>query len=122
MMVAVRSEVSMMEDLGTIDNKAQMIWTVLQCHALIDKFVALDFKGHTSMIQQMTLYMMTERVDPGEMAKQKVTVEKAHVATQSVVEQVKTLTEKFNLHVRNFGDLKHSFDNYKGRGGANAKV
>ena len=42
-MVPVRSEVAMLEEFRTLDHKAQMIWTVLRCHALVDQFVAVDF-------------------------------------------------------------------------------
>ena len=62
-MVTVWSEVAMMTDLTLDDHKAQMLWTVLRCHALVAELIALDFWGHTVMVQQMTLYMMTERVD-----------------------------------------------------------
>jgi hypothetical protein len=58
-MVAVCSEMALVEEVRTRDAKAQMIWTVLQCRAIVDEFVKLDFKGHTTTVQQMTLYMMT---------------------------------------------------------------
>jgi hypothetical protein len=35
-MVATWSEIALPEEARTIDAKAQVIWTVLQCHAIID--------------------------------------------------------------------------------------
>jgi hypothetical protein len=92
-MVAVRSEMALVEEVWTRDTKAQMIWTVLQCHANVDQFVKLDFKGHTTMVQQMTLYMMTEQVDPAQMIKLVVTVEGGHKSVQDALNHVKQLAE-----------------------------
>jgi transcriptional regulator with GAF, ATPase, and Fis domain len=91
-MVPVRSEVALLEEVKTQDHKAQMIWTVLQCHAIVDQFIALDFKGHTSMVQQMTLYMMTERVDPVQMVKLASTAEMGQKGIVKAMKLFKTLT------------------------------
>ena len=128
-MVTVRSEVTMMEEFRTIDHKAQMIWTVLQCHALVDQFVVLDFRGHTTMVQQMTLYMMTERVDPAQMSKM-LTVEEA--GNKAVVEASKHLKSMSDLldkvkteaagQKRRLDDLKNDLETLKkkvaGKGGS----
>jgi hypothetical protein len=42
-MVSTRSEITLLEDACTIDTKAQVIWTVLQCHAIVEQFIKLDF-------------------------------------------------------------------------------
>jgi hypothetical protein len=92
-MVATRSEIALLEDARTVDTKAQVIWTVLQCHSIVEQFIKLDFKGHTTMVQQMTLYMMTERVDPAQMIKQAATVESGHKAVQEALKVVKQLSD-----------------------------
>jgi hypothetical protein len=92
-MVATRSEIALLEDARTVDAKSQVIWTVLQCHAIIEQFIKVDFKGHTTMVQQMTLYMMTERVDPAQMIKQAATVESGHKAVQEALKAVKQLSD-----------------------------
>ena len=92
-MVAVRSEVAMMTDFSRDDHKAQMIWTVLRCHSIVEDFIALDFKGHTVMVQQMTLYMMTERVDPADMENLGRTVKEANKSVLEAAKTVKTLSE-----------------------------
>jgi hypothetical protein len=101
-MVAVRSEASMLEETTSIDNKSQMIWTVFQCHAIVEQFIAVDFRGHTSMIQQMTLYIMTERVDPTEMATQKT-------ALAEVQKQAKELGNYKRMN----GDLENAVNQLK---------
>jgi hypothetical protein len=92
-MVATRLEIALLEEARTIDTKAQVIWTVLQCHAIIDQFIKLDFKGHTTMVQQMTLNMITEPVDPAQMLTQAVMVENGHKAVPEAVKSVKQLSD-----------------------------
>ena len=46
-MVTVRSEVAMMTDFTLDNHKAQMIWMVLHCHAIVDDFIALIDFGAT---------------------------------------------------------------------------
>jgi hypothetical protein len=92
-MVAVRSERTLVEEVRTRDTKAQMIWTVLQCQAIVDQFVKFDFKGHTAMVQQMTLYMMTEQVDLAQMIKLVHTVEGGHKSVQDALKHVKQLAK-----------------------------
>ena len=89
-MVSIRSEVALLEEVVTQDHKAQMIWAVLQCHAMVEQFIEVDFKGHTVMVQQMTLFMMTERVDPAQMVKMVSTVE---IGQKSVTEALKTVKQ-----------------------------
>jgi hypothetical protein len=121
-MVPVRSEVALFGEYQSIDRKAHVIWVVLQCHAVIDQFVALDFKGHTSMVQQMTLYMMTERVDPTQVAHLKSLVVDSNKASIDAVKQLKAVvdsleklkTENIN-NKRTMGDLKREIDQLKAK-------
>jgi Zn-dependent alcohol dehydrogenase len=59
----------------------------------VEQFIKVDFKGHTTMVQQMTLYMMTERVDPAQMVKLAATVETGHKAVQEALKVAKQLSE-----------------------------
>jgi hypothetical protein len=59
-----RSPVAMLEDMGTIDNKAACIWAVLQCHRVGMSFDLVKYHGHPSVVKEMSLFMLTERADP----------------------------------------------------------
>ena len=61
-----RSPVAMLEDMGTLDNKAACIWAVLQCHRVGMSFDLVKYRGHPSVVKEMSLFMLTERVDPSE--------------------------------------------------------
>jgi hypothetical protein len=64
-----RSPVRMLEDLGTLENKAACIWAVLQCHRVGGEFDLVAYRGHPAVVKEMSLFMLTERVDPNEMDK-----------------------------------------------------
>jgi hypothetical protein len=119
-MVTMRSEVALLEEVKTQDHKAQMIWTVLQCHAMVEQFIAVDFKGHTVIVQQMTLYMMTERVDPAQMVKLATTVEMGQKVVAEAMKQVKQVVgdlEKMKVesatHKRRLDDVFNQLEAIK---------
>jgi hypothetical protein len=61
-----RSPVTMLEDMSTIDNKAACLWAVLQCHRVGKSFDLVKYRGHPAVVKEMSLFMLTERVDPSE--------------------------------------------------------
>jgi hypothetical protein len=66
-MASIRSRVSMLEEPHKLHAKSQMIWAVLQCHRVVVSFSDVQFRGHTSIVKEMSLFMLTERVDPTEL-------------------------------------------------------
>ena len=112
-MVAARSELQNLTDFQAIDNKAHMIWTVLHCHAIVEQFVELDFKGHTKMVQQMTLYMMMERVDPDQMQKSETAVADAQAAVKDALKKMSAVTDLVASHKSEIANLKRDFNNLK---------
>jgi hypothetical protein len=64
-----RSPVTMLEDLGTLENKAACVWAVLQCHQVGGEFDLVAYRGHPAVVKEMSLFMLTERVDPNKMEK-----------------------------------------------------
>jgi hypothetical protein len=61
-----RSPVTMLEDMNTLDNKAACLWAVLQCHRVGKSFDLVKYRGHPAVVKEMSLFMLTERVDPSE--------------------------------------------------------
>jgi hypothetical protein len=49
-MASIRSRVSMLEEPHKLQAQSQMIWTVLQCHRVVENFSAVQFRGHTSIV------------------------------------------------------------------------
>jgi hypothetical protein len=54
----------MLEDMSTLGNKAACIWAVLQCHRVGISFDLVKYRGHPSVVKEMSLSMLMEQVDP----------------------------------------------------------
>jgi hypothetical protein len=62
-----RSRIALLHNLNRLDNKASYIWGVLQCHRVMQDYVKLEFQSHPSFVKEMSLFMLTERVDPSQL-------------------------------------------------------
>jgi hypothetical protein len=54
------SPVAMLEDMGTIDNKAACIWAVLQCQRVGMSFDLVKYRSHPLVVKEMSLFMLME--------------------------------------------------------------
>jgi hypothetical protein len=66
-MAEVRVRVALIEDPKPLESKAKIIWSVLQCHMSLQRFILLRFQGHPVIMNEITMLMETERVDPEEL-------------------------------------------------------
>jgi hypothetical protein len=57
------SEVTLIEDPTPAQNKSAFIWSVFQSQRAMEEFIVVGFKGHPSIVKEMSLFMVTERVD-----------------------------------------------------------
>jgi hypothetical protein len=99
-----RTKISLLPDTKSLDNKAAFIWGVLQCHRVMDEFIGFKFQSHPAFVKEMSLFVLTERVDPSQIA----TVETAVASLRSVVHEMKTKT---NHMEDKYGILKRNYDN-----------
>jgi hypothetical protein len=67
--VRIRSETVLLEDTSRLGSKAKIIGTVLQCHRMFEEFRDLNFRAHPAIVKELSLFMLTERVDPIEVVK-----------------------------------------------------
>jgi hypothetical protein len=93
---SVRARVALLQDLGTLENKAQFIWAVLQSHVIVHRFVEVDFRCHPSIVKEMSLYMLMERVDPSEISALHSKVESAKQAAAQATKASKLLQTQHN--------------------------
>jgi hypothetical protein len=104
-----RSPVTMLEDLGTLENKAACIWAVLQCHRVGGEFDLVAYRGHPAVVKEMSLFMLTERVDPGEMEKLSAKAKSAERdAAEAKAETLKAKAQIVDLN-RDFKTLRAEF-------------
>ena len=93
-----RAVVSQIEDLGVLSSQAQFLWCVLQCHRVMNDFIAKDFRGHPQMVKQISLFMINERVDPVAFLKLETKVHDQASIIDNLEKQVATLKRTVGNH------------------------
>ena len=55
--------------LDSIQDQAIILWSIFQCHRVAENFIRVKFEGHPAMVKEMSLFMLTERVDLRQIAR-----------------------------------------------------
>eukprot|EP00978_Attheya_sp_CCMP212_P046685 scaffold405089_cov31-Attheya_sp.AAC.1 len=90
--------------MTTSHNKASYIWGVLQCYRVMEEFIEVGFQGHPSFVKEMSLFMLTERVDPSQVRRIDETVSSIRANVETGSRANRTLEGKYTA-------LKRSYDN-----------
>ena len=104
-MRSTRARIAMVDDFETPQNKAAIVWSVLQCHRIMKQFILLKFEGRPAIVRELSLFILTERVDPSEVISLKLKVTAAQERCVTVQSAVNKLTEQHNTLKRNFDNL-----------------
>lgn len=99
-----RTRVALLGNMTTSHNKASYIWGVLQCYRVMEEFIEVGFQGHPSFVKEMSLFMLTERVDPSQVRRIDETVSSLRANVDSTSKANRMLEEKYTA-------LKRSYDN-----------
>ncbi len=83
-----------------------MIWAVLQCHPVVASFSDVQFRGHSSIVKEMSLFMLIVRVDPTELVGMLQRVRDAEAAAASAKAEVKKLSDIFTPSTTQASSLK----------------
>jgi hypothetical protein len=105
-MAETRARVALIEDPRPLENKAKIIWCVLQCHITMQKFIGVRFQGHPVIVKEITMFMISERVDPTEL-KNMVTKMK------TVEDENKSMKTTLAMLEENYNALKRSLENFR---------
>lgn len=105
-MATIRAKVSRIEEPNELHSKTQVIWAVLQCNRVIGEFSKLQFRGHTAIVKEMSLFMLTERVDPTELVGILQRVRDAEQAASNAKAEVVKLNTKFTTLGADVATLK----------------
>ena len=68
--------VSNIIDLKILSSKAKFLWCILQCHQVMDDFIAKCFRSHPQIVKQISLFMINELVDPAALKNMGIKVNK----------------------------------------------
>jgi hypothetical protein len=114
-MAEARFKIALIEDPKPLDNKAKILWGVLRCHMIMQRFIVLRFQGHPIIVKEITMFMVTERVDPVELVHLQTcltTAEAAHAKTNA---EMKKVEDNYNSLKRNLDNLIAEFKPIKSR-------
>jgi hypothetical protein len=64
-----------------------------QTNRVIDSFITVQFKSHPAIVKEISLFMVTERVDPKEVLDLSVKCSKAETDAAKAMADMKKLTE-----------------------------
>ena len=93
-----------------MQNKCAFIWAVFQSHRVMEEFILVGFKGHPAIVKQMSLFMVTERVDPSESVGMMAKVTKAEAAAEKATAEAKKHGEAFTRLNEAHGIQKRKLD------------
>lgn len=82
-----------------------MIWAVLQCHRVTGEFAGLQFPGHMAIVKEMSMFMLTEWVDPTELVNILCQVQEVELVATAAKADVKKLSDKFTAQVVKLSDM-----------------
>jgi hypothetical protein len=105
MMADFRAKVALIEDPKPLDNKVKIVWCVLQCHMVMKRFMVVKFQGHPVIVKEITMFMVSEQVDPDNLKSITTKMETAKTALAAANGRISTLENSLN-------ELKRTFDNH----------
>jgi hypothetical protein len=108
-MTMARAEVVMLQDTELLENKAQIIWTTMRCHMILDEFIELGFESHPAIVKEISLFMLTERVDPKEIKTFSLRVDNADAVANKAMNLAREAEEKCLSTKRSLDSLKNEF-------------
>jgi hypothetical protein len=129
-MSQIRSEIALLEHTAQMEDKSKVIWTVMRCHLLLDDFINLEFKSHPAIVKEISLFLLTERVDPSDLSSLHAKLDKAEAEVKAANKLSRELDDKLASHKRQFDNLKNEFALFKSsisqkisnRGGVESKT
>jgi glucose-6-phosphate 1-dehydrogenase len=85
------------------------MWAIFQTHRVVQSFIDVQFKSHPTIVKEISLFMVTERVDPKEIADLGVKCKKAEADASKTSVDLKKLTESHNELKRKYESLFADF-------------
>jgi hypothetical protein len=103
----------MIDDASTLENKSAVIGAVLKCHKIFNDFVGVNFSAHPEFVKEMSLFMLTEHVDPEEVADLKNIVCTMQIKVDSVAKTINEAKTNYESLNKQLGDHVAACASYK---------
>jgi hypothetical protein len=105
--------VGKVRDTKSAEAKASVIWGVMQQHRILDEFIVLKFEAHPAIVRELSLFIITERVDPQATLRQGERL----TTSEAIIKQLqKSLTDMITTNAtqkRSLDNLTNDFKQYK---------
>jgi hypothetical protein len=108
-MAEVRARVALLDDPTPLESKAHIIWCVLQCHTIMRSFIHVRFQGHPVIVKEITMFMVTERVDPAELEAMKTRLSDTDALLKDMKASNKRQEDNYNTLKRSLDNLMNEF-------------
>ena len=72
-----------------------MLWGIVQATRVLDEFIEARFTSHPSIVAEVGLFMLTERVDPSKYKKLVLQVDSLEGDVSTLKKELKRLREEF---------------------------
>jgi len=90
-----------------------MIWAVFQCHRIMDEFKVLKFESHPAIIREISMFIITERVDPEQVVSLTLEMQKLKAENKRLSGLVDTLESGSTAVKQDLGNLQNEFEQLK---------
>jgi hypothetical protein len=101
-------------DTKSTEAKASVIWGVMQHHRILEEFIVLKFEAHPAIVRELSLFIITERVDPQAILRQG---ERLTTTSEAIIKQLqKSITDLITTNAtqkRSLDNLTNDFKQYK---------
>jgi hypothetical protein len=108
-----RASLKEVRDTSTAEAKASVIWGVLQQHRIMDEFIALKFEAHPAIVRELSLFIITERVDPQAIIRQGERLSAAEAMVTKLEKAVSSLLEATANNKRQHDNLANDLQQFK---------
>jgi hypothetical protein len=110
-----RAEAARLSDNQDLHSKAGLIWGVLRCHRIMQQSIVVKFRGHPAIVKEMTLFMLTERVDPSEIGRLVEFVKDAEAKGAQATNTCVALEKEISTLKRNYDNMLNEVKQLKAK-------
>jgi hypothetical protein len=100
-------------DTKPAEAKASVIWGVLQQHRILEEFMVLKFEAHPAIVRELSLFIITERVDPQAIIRQGERLSASEATIKHLEKAVSDMIATNVSQKRNLDNLTNNFTQYK---------
>lgn len=92
---------------GTI----KILWGIIQAHRVLDEFIAAKFTSHPTIVAEIGLFMLTERVDPARVNALEIRIKTSESTLVEAMRELKRVKEELETVRKSLVTDRNNFKN-----------